>query len=222
MTAEATVRLKDETNDTNEPKREWYKSPNWLLLLPVALFGIWMWHNLSATTPSTPIAATAPATRKVVLISYGPNLLLNPTFAKAGAGWTEYHNSQLMKVSYSADEGGEAIIGLNNAISSVQEIYQLRPMGGKPLIASGTIRIAGAPLPPSASAGIMFINSNNTAQNVFSVSASNGIGSFPFKVAYVPNSEAKQFVIAIITGPASNNTTKVSIGHLSVTKQRPN
>ncbi len=210
------------TDEQNGPKRAWYKSPNWLLLLPVVLFGIWIWHNLTSTAPTTSIVAMTQPVKKVLLVSIGPNLLANPTFAKAGAGWTEYHNAKPMTVKYAATNGGEAIIGLNNAVNSVQELYQMQPMGDKPLIVSGTIRIAGAPLPAPASVSIMFVNSNNTAKGVFSVSTANGIGSFPFKVAYVPDGSAKQFVVAIITGPASNDTTTVSIDHLSVTKQRQN
>ncbi len=183
-----------------------------------------------AGTPAPPTTATTagiakkatptPTPPKIVLTSIGPNLLANPRFASHGSGWTAYHNAQPMTVTYTPSDAS-ASIALTNAANSVQELYQsLKTKAGAPLVARGTIQIAGAALPTQASVNILFVDSSNRATSVFSINLQEGTGSFPFAVAFTPIGEAKQFVIAVITGPSSNDKTVVTFKHLQVTRQK--
>ncbi|HUZ50365.1 MAG TPA: hypothetical protein VMW12_11635 [Candidatus Dormibacteraeota bacterium] len=198
----------------------WYRSQYWLLLLPVILFGLWMWHSLAG--PPTPVAETPSVSvpqKAVVLRSAGPNLLANPSFRLHGNEWTAYHNYQPMNITFSNQNGGEAAISLNGVSNGVQELYQFVHSNRiEALEVSGIIQISGSPLPPTASVNIMMIDSANKSQAVFGVTSANGIGAFHFAVAYNPPAPLKQFVIAVVTGQATNKTTIVTIRNPKVAK----
>ena len=157
------------TNNENAPDtgHPWYRSPYWLLLLPIVLFGLWMWHI--SGSPETPTTATTaggvskatptPTPAKIILTSIGPNLLENPGFMTHGRGWTAYHNAQPMSVTYNSNNAS-ASISLMNASNSVQELYQsLNTKAGVPLVARGIIQVSGATLPAQASVNILFVDS---------------------------------------------------------------
>ncbi|HTU68858.1 MAG TPA: hypothetical protein VMF11_00940 [Candidatus Baltobacteraceae bacterium] len=192
----------------------WYWNPIWLLPVVIIALSLWLAHVFSEK-PAPPIV-NAP----VNLATTGSNLLENPSFSQGMQGWVEYHNAQPMQVTISKGSG-RVDIRIDGAKNSVQEVYQF--LGAPPagsLIATGRIRISGAPLPGDTSAGIMFVDSSGRGTMGFSAWRKNGLGTFPFAFAYKPNGVARQFVLAVIVGKVSNNKTVVSFDDLKVAKAK--
>jgi hypothetical protein len=159
-----------------------------------------------------------PHLRQVSLETTGRNLLRNPSFARGLEGWVAYHNSLPMSVKTRRD-GVE--IHLAGATSSVQEVYQVLsdPPDGE-LVATGSIRVSGAPLPGDTTAVVMVVERSNQPESKFTVSAANGVGTFPFAFTYVPSGSARQFVLGVIAGHLSNNKTIIGFENLKIAKAK--
>lgn len=193
----------------------WYTNGNWLLLILAVAVALWLAHLFFGRATSGPTAqAVSPAAQS--LAATGPNLLENAGLSHGFQDWIQYHNATPMAVSPIA-HGGGVEIKLSNAANSVQEVNQIlkNPPPG-PIIVSGTIRISGAPLPAQSSAWIIFVDSSNAPTSLFGISAVRGVGSFPFAVPFTPNGSARQLVLAVILGSATNDKTAVSFENLKV------
>jgi hypothetical protein len=194
----------------------WYLNPNWLLLIIVIAVGFWLFHLFTEKPASVHPALSGLRIARANLQTTGPNLLENPSFSQGLQGWILYYNAKPMELR--PKKGGVGVeIGLNNVRTGVEEIYQfLKKPPTATVVASGRIRVSGAPLPTGTNAVVEFVDSSNNETTGFRITALNGIGTFPFAFAYTPNGAAHQFVLGIITGSISNEKTAVRFDKLKI------
>ena len=172
---------------------------------------IWMLRLISGRPA---VVSSSPAQVETA----GPNLLENPSFARGMHGWTLYHNAQPMQVRI---EHSGVAIRPGAAKNSVQEVYQrfeVPPAGT--IVASGRVRVSGAPLPADASVIVMVVDSSNKGTTGFYVVPKRGTGAFPFSFVYSPNGTTREFVLGVITGSYSNDRTVVSFDDLKIAKTK--
>ena len=189
--------------------KPWYRSTIWIL--PLAVIAVSLCAVLVFSGTATPIRTTTTA-----LETAGPNLLRNASFSRGLYGWKEYHNAEPMKVT-TRPGTGEAQISFGGQKDSVQEIYQAVAVQPKQtVVATGRIRVSGAPLPVDASAVITLVDSTDKGVTKFAVWAKNGTGSFPFAFAFTPNGRSRFIVLGVVVGKASNSRTVVGFDRLTL------
>jgi len=189
------------------PQKRSSLSPLWIVAIVVMLLVAWVSRLIS----EKPVDVTP---RGSNLQTTGPNLLENSSFAHGLRGWFVYHNAQRMRVTV---ERGAVAIRPASVTNSVQEVYQRfkEPPTGT-IIASGRVRVSGAPLPADASVIVMFVDSSDKGTTGFFVLPKNGTGTFPFAFAYTPNGSAQQFVLGVVMGTAASDRTVVAFDDLKV------
>lgn len=196
---------------SRQDRARWYKTSIWFL--PIVVVGL-SFLSIHVFSNEREIITTPPLT----LETTGPNLLQNSSFKRSSKAWIAYHNRQLMKIQFH-HEASAVEIHLGTAADSVEELYQsIVPHGARNLVATGEIRISGAPLPRGASAEIVVADSFKGGVTKFSLISSDGTGTFPFAFAYPASN--RLFVLRVVVGNTLGNQTVVAFQKLKIARSK--
>lgn len=217
----------------------WSAYARWIIPIIIVVVVVWIIHllwtsgsagsgvaDVTSASPHVAVkepAAPAPArTSAPNLSTVGANLLAEPGPTSAKSVWTEFHNAKPMGVSFDGT-AGSVTIKLNGVTNGVQEAYQIiHSAPDKPIVVSGDLIISGSPLPASSDAEILILDSSRTPLIATVYGGKTGtVGTHKFATVLLPKGAAKQFVIAVLTGHASNSSTSVTFKNLKVALQAP-